>query len=118
MSRNRRAVRLCGTSAKNAKASGKIMSVSQSHKFHERGEQDLADHMLSMDDEERRTFDYLRERSPGPPIRDEDAWMDEPDGDAMNIDHILDGTKPVDLSHEGGEFYEMIEQCLESTSKL
>ena len=46
------------------------------------------------------------------------GWMDEPDSDAMNIDHILDGMKPVNLSHEGGEFYEMIEQCLESMSKL
>ena len=76
MSHNCRAVHLYGKSAKDAKASEKLMSVSQSHKFHEWGEQDLANRMLSMDDEERTTFDYLRECSPGPPIHDKDAWMD------------------------------------------
>jgi hypothetical protein len=94
------------------------MTSLQSLKFHERGEQDLAGRMLSMDDQERRTFDYLRERSPSPPNREEDAWIDEPDNDTMDIDQVLDGTIPVDLSHEGGEVYEMIEQCIKSTSKL
>jgi hypothetical protein len=89
------------------------MTPSESHKFHERGEQDLADRMLSMDDQEKQTFDYLRERSPGPPTR-EDEWIDD---DAMDVDRVLDGTNPVDLSHEAGEFYEMIKQCIESTSK-
>jgi hypothetical protein len=93
------------------------MKPSESHKFHERGEQDLADRMLSMGDEERQTFEYLRDRSPGPPIREDDEWIDEPNDYAMDVDHVLDGTNPVDLSHEGGEFYEMIEQCIESTSK-
>jgi hypothetical protein len=99
------------------KASGKILTPSESRKFHERGEQDLAKHMLSMDDKERETFDYLREHSPGPPIQEDDEWIDEPNNDAMDVDHVLDGTNPVDLSHEGGEFYEMIEQCIESTLK-
>jgi hypothetical protein len=73
--------------------------------------------MLSMDDEERQTFDYLGEHSPSPPIREDDEWIDEPNDNAMDIDRVLDGTNPVDLSHEGGEFYEMIEQCIESTIK-
>jgi hypothetical protein len=91
------------------------MTPSESHKFHQRGEQDLADRMLSMAEDERQSFDYLRERSPDP-FREDDGWVDVP-YDAMDIDRVLDGTNPVDLSHEGGEFYEMVEQCIENTSK-
>jgi hypothetical protein len=71
--------------------------------------------MLSMAEDERQSFDYLRERSPDP-FREDDGWVDVP-YDAMDIDRVLDGTNPVDLSHEGGEFYEMVEQCIENTSK-
>lgn len=116
MTRGRRGVRLCGTSANKLKASGKVLSPSECHLFHTRGEQDLANRLLSMNEDERRSFDYLRDRSSGPSFREDDAWVDEPD-DSMDIDHVLDGTKPVDLSHEGGEFYEMVEQCIEITSK-
>ena len=93
------------------------MTPSESHKFHNRREQDLTDHMLSIDDEERQTFNYLREHSPGPPIQEDDEWTDEFNDEAMDVDHVLDGTNPVDLSHEGGKFYEIIKQCIEGTSK-
>ena len=116
MTRGRRGVRLCGTSANKLKASGKVLSPSEAHLFHTRGEQDLANRLLSMNEEERRTFDYLRDRSPTRSFREDDVWVDVPD-DFMDIDHVLDGTNPVDLSHEGGEFYEMVEQCIEITSK-
>ena len=116
MTHGRRGVRLCGTSANKLKASGKVLSPSECQLFHTRGEQDLANRLLSMNEDERRSFDYLRDRSSGPSFREDDAWVDEPD-DSMDIDHVLDGTKPVDLSHEGGEFYEMVEQCIEITSK-
>jgi hypothetical protein len=69
-----------------------------------------------MDEDERRTFDNLRESSPGHSFREDDVWVDVPD-DFMDIDHVLDGTNPVDLSHEGGEFYEMVEQCIQITTK-
>lgn len=116
MTRGRRGVRLCGTSSKKLKASGKVLSPSQSHLFYSRGEQELADRLLSMNEDERQTFDYLRDRSPGPSFREDDVWEDVPN-DFMDVDHVLDSTNPVDLSHEGGEFYEMVEQCIEITSK-
>jgi hypothetical protein len=116
MTRGRRGVRLCGTSANKLKASGKVLSPSESHLFHTRGEHDLANRLLSMDEDERQAFDYLRDGSPVSSFREDDAWVDVPD-DFMDIDHVLDGTNPVDLSHGGGEFHEMVEQCIEITSK-
>jgi hypothetical protein len=83
------------------------MTSSQSLKFRQRGEQDLIDRMLTMTEEEKRTFDHLREPE----------WIDLP-YDAMDIDNILDGTAVLDLSHEGGEFYELVEHCVETTSRL
>lgn len=38
--------------------------------------------------------------------------------DAMDLDSILDGSAMVYLSHEGGEFYELVEHCVETTIKL
>ena len=73
------------------------MTPSQSHKFHQQGEQDLADRMLSMGEDERKCFDYFREGSPDPPFREDDEWVDVPN-DAMDIDHVLNGTYPVNLS--------------------
>ena len=116
MTHGRRGVCLCGTSANNLKASGKILKPSEYHRFYTRGKQDLADHLLSMNEGKRQAFDHLRDCSPGPSFREDDAWVDVPD-DSMDIDHVLDGTNPVDLSHEGGEFYEMVEQCIKITSK-
>ena len=106
-------VRLCGTSSSSVKSTGRIMTSSQSLKFRERGEQDLADRMLAMDEEERQTFDHLREPEP---TAAEDDWLDVP-YDAMDVDSSLDGTAMVDLSHEGGEFYELVEHCVETTSR-
>ena len=68
-----------------------------------------------MNEDERQTFDHLRD-SPGHSYREDDVWVDEPD-DFMDIDHVLNGTNLVNRSHEGGEFYEMIEQCIEVTLK-
>lgn len=69
-----------------------------------------------MNEDERHTFDHLRERSPDFSFQEDDIWVDVPN-DFMDIDQVLDGTNPVDLSHEGGEFYEMVEQCIKITSK-
>lgn len=82
------------------------MTPSQSLKFRRHGEQDLVNRMLSMGEEERQTFDHLREPE----------WIDVP-YDAMDVDSILDGSAVVDLSHEGGEFYELVERSIETTSK-
>src|SRR5882762_9192923 len=103
----RKGVRICGTMSNNRKSTGKILTPSQSLKFRQRGEQDKVDGRLTMSEEERQTFDHLREPE----------WMDVP-YDAMDMDSILDGSAVVDLSHEGGEFYELVEQCVEKTSRL
>ena len=87
-------------------SSGKILTPSQSLKFRQRGDQDLIDRMLAMSEEEKMNFDHLRETE----------WIDVP-YDAMDIDSILDGSAVVDLSHEGGEFYELLEHCVETTSR-
>lgn len=63
------------------------MTPSQSLKFRERGEQDLADRMLTMNEEERQTFDHLREPEPAA----EGDWLDV-SYDLMDVDSILDGT--------------------------
>ena len=85
------------------------MSSSQSLKFRQRGAQDLADRMLTMNEEEMHKFDHLRE-----PVPDPSEWIDVP-YEAMDIDAILDGSAAIDLSHEGGEFYELVECCVETT---
>jgi hypothetical protein len=103
----RKGVRICGTSSNNKKSTGKILTPSQSLKFRQRGEQDLVDRMLTMSEEERQAFDHLREPE----------WFDVPH-DAMDLDSILDGSAVVDLSHEGGEFYELVQHCVETTSRL
>ena len=116
MTCGRRGVHLCGTAANKLKATGKVLSPSQCHLFYTRGEQNLANHLQSMNEDERHTFNHLRERSPDFSFREDDVWVDVPN-DFMDIDQVLDGTNPVDLSHEGGEFYEMVEQCIKITSK-
>ena len=45
--------------------------------------------MLTMSEEERQSFDHLREPE----------WVDVP-FDAMDLDSILDGSAMVDLSHK------------------
>jgi hypothetical protein len=112
-----RGVRLCGTASNYKKASGKILTPSESRKFHDRGEQDLADRVLSMDNEEHEAFDHLREDFPAAPVRVDDEDWEDVFGDAMDIGGVLDGTNPINLSHEGGEFYELVEHCIETTSK-
>lgn len=102
----RKGVRICGTLSNNKMSSGKILTPSQSLKFRQRGDQDLIDRMLAMSEEEKMNFDHLRETE----------WIDVP-YDAMDIDSILDGSAVVDLSHEGGEFYELLEHCVETTSR-
>ena len=79
---------------------------SQSLKFWQCGEQDLVNRMLIMNEEERHNFDHFQEPD----------WIDVP-FDAMDLDSILDGSAVVDLSHEGGEFYELVEHCVETTSR-
>lgn len=103
----RKGARICGTLSNNKKSSGKILTPSQSLKFRQCGEQDLVDRMLTMSEDERQTFDRLRETE----------WIDVP-YDAMDLDSILDGSAVVDLSHEGGEFYELVEHCVETSSTL
>ena len=106
----RKGTRICGTSSNGVKYSGRVMTPSQALKYRERGQEDLADHMLTMDDAQRQKFDHLRE------LEANDDWQDEP-YNAMDVDSILEGTAVVDLSHEGGEFYELVEHCVEATSK-
>ena len=79
---------------------------SQSLKFRQHGEQDLVDWMLTMNEEERHNFDHLQ-------VPD---WINVP-FDTMDLDSILDGLAVVDLSHEGGEFYELVEHYVETTSR-
>jgi len=88
------------------------MTPSQALKYHEQGQQDLADHMLTMDEAQQQKFDNLREPKPA---KANDDWLDEP-YNAMDVDSILQGTAMVDLSHKGGEFYELVEHCVEATS--
>ena len=90
------------------------MTPSQSLNFRQRGEQDLVDRMLTLSKEERQAFDHLRE--PVPDLTTDSEWIDVPH-DAMDVDSILDGSAVIDLSHEGGEFYELVEHCVETTSR-
>ena len=60
-----------------------------------------------MSEEEWQAFDHLRKP-------DNNLWEDI-DNNTMDIDQILDGTAPVDLSYEGGEFYELVENCINKT---
>jgi hypothetical protein len=89
------------------------MTPTQSLKFRRQGEQDLANRMLAMSEEERQRFDHLQEPEPERTTAESD-WFNVP-YDAMDVDSILDGTAVVDLSHEGGEFYELVERCVETT---
>jgi hypothetical protein len=66
-----------------------------------------------MSEEDKQTFDHLRELDL---TTGESEWNDVP-YDAMDIDSILDGSAVVDISHEGGEFYELVERCVETTSR-
>ena len=96
-------IRFYGTSSSSKKASGKIMAPLAAWKLYNQGNQALADCVTAMDEEERQAYDQLSEL-PGP--QEDDGWEDIKDV-AMDIDQILDGTNPVELSHEGGEFYEL-----------
>jgi hypothetical protein len=93
------------------------MTASERRKFHDRGEQDLADRILMMDEQQRQAFDHLREFSPAASAREDEVWVDVDDEEPMDIELVLDGTNPVDLSHEGGEFCDLVEHCIEATTK-
>lgn len=103
----RKGIRICGTMSNNRKSTGRLLTSSQTLKFRQRGEQDLIDRMITMSEEEKKTFNHLREPE----------WIDVP-YDAMDIDSILDGTAVLDVSHEGGEFFELVEHCVETTARL
>ncbi|KIK05401.1 hypothetical protein K443DRAFT_3887 [Laccaria amethystina LaAM-08-1] len=96
-----RKFRIGGTSAKGKLHTGVIMTASERRKFHDRGEQDLADRILMMDEQQRQAFDHLREFSPAASAREDEVWVDVDDEEPMDIELVLDGTNPVDLSHEG-----------------
>ena len=112
-----RKFRIGGTSARGKPHTGAILTASERRKFHDRGEQDLAARIEMMDEQQRQAFDYLREFSPAAPAREDDGWVDVDDEESMDIDMVLDGTNPVDLSHEGGEFCDLVEHCIEATTK-
>lgn len=95
-----RGIRVCGTSSNSKKASGKIMTPAAARNLYNQGKQILADRVAAMDEQERQAYDQLSEL----PAPQEDEWEDIQDV-AMDIDQVLDGTNPVELSHEGGEFY-------------
>ena len=109
-----RRFRIGGTTAKGKPHTGSIMTPLDRRNFHDRGEQDLANRILLMDEQQREAFDHLREFVP---YREDDAWVDVDDDDPMDIDLVLDGTNPVDLSHEGGEFCDLVDHCIEATTK-
>ena len=84
--------------------------------LYNQGNKALANCVAAMDEEERQAYDQLSDLSAP---REDDGWEDIEDV-AMDIDQALDGTNPVELelSHEGGEFYELVEHCIKSTSKV
>ena len=59
-----------------------------------------------MDEDERAAFDAARDI----PEDDNDGYITE---NEMNIEDVLDGTTPIDLSHAGGEFQHIIEEELD-----
>ena len=69
--------------------------------LYNQGNQALADRVAAMDEEERQAYDQLSKLFAP---QEDDGWEDIEDV-AMDIDQVLDGTNPVELSHEGGEFY-------------
>ena len=89
------------------------MTPAAARNLYYQGKQILADRVAAMDEQERQAYDQLSEL----PAPQEDEWEDIQDV-AMDIDQVLDGTNPVELSHEGGEFYELVEHCIKSTSKV
>lgn len=100
----RKGVRLCGTTSQNVRSTGKILRPVETRKLRAQTDKDLANRLLAID-EDRMAFDCLREP-------DDNPWEDV---DTMDIDNILDGTVPIDLSHEGGEFSELVEDCIKKT---
>jgi hypothetical protein len=64
-----------------------------------------------MDENSRKEYDTLW----NVPLEDDSVnmdnmdWEDEERTDPIDISAVLDGEIPIDLSHAGGEFYEMVE---------
>jgi hypothetical protein len=56
-----------------------------------------------MSEEEHRAFERLRDL---PESQDHD------DNQFIDIDDVIDGNAAFDISHAGGEFHEILEDCL------
>jgi hypothetical protein len=71
----------------------------------------LTARLNQMDEDSRREYDKLC----GIPLETDSVnmdnmdWEDEEGTASVDISAVLDGEIPIDLSHAGGEFYEMVE---------
>ena len=79
--------------------------------FRMENQQAFTHRLYQMDEESRREYDTLFHAQLGTDSVDMDKmdWEDEEGSDPIDISAVLDGETALDLSHAGGEFYEMVE---------
>ena len=109
--RNRK-LRVCGTDAAGESTSKTLNAHGVQH-FRAMEEKEKADRHLAMDDTMREAYERLRNQLPSTE-NDEFEWEDVADS-GVDLANLLDGNIPIDLSHQGGEFYAAVRDELRPT---
>jgi hypothetical protein len=72
---------------------------------------------LARDSNMRDVLERLRENPSATQEEDEYQWEDEVMDTELNVADVLAGNIPIDLSHEGGEFYSAVHDELCQSTK-
>ncbi|RDB21532.1 hypothetical protein Hypma_011938 [Hypsizygus marmoreus] len=90
-----------------ASSKGQILNRQGMHKFRVRTEKSIQDRLRAGTEEDRQILNAIRDMP-------EYSALDAGD---ICVDDILDGTVPIELSHAGGEFQQLLEDDLRPKGK-
>jgi hypothetical protein len=109
--RTAKRARISGTSSHGSNTTQKLHSNKVMDVFRLQNKMAFTARLSQMDEDSRKEYDTLWNVS----LEDDSVdmgnmdWEDEERTDPIDISAVLDGEIPIDLSHAGGEFYEMVE---------
>ena len=117
--RSAKRARISGTSGHGSNTTQNLHSDKVMNAFRQQNKISFAARLNQMDEDSRREYDALCHV----PLENDSVnmnnmdWEDLEQMDPFDISAMLDGEIPIDLSHAGGEFYEMVEAHMGHTHR-